>query len=91
MTNSDTLLERLAAAARRDVPDAGELPFGMATRVLANVAKEAATIVWERLGWRTLAVSLGVCVLCVWWDVSTLSHTEDDALMEQIANAPFQS
>jgi hypothetical protein len=89
MPNPDTILQRLASAARRDVSAPGELPFGMATRVLANVGREAALIVWERLGWRTLASALGICALCVWWDAATPAHSEDDVLVNQIATASF--
>ena len=89
MFNPDTILQRLATAARRDASSVGELPFGMVTRVLANVGKEAALIAWERLGWRTLASALGICALCVWWDIATPTHNEDDLLVNQIATAPF--
>ena len=91
MIDPDTLLQRLAAAARRaPVAVPGELPFGMAARVLANVAQESARIAMERLGWRSLAMAVVVCAGCVVWDLATPRPNEDDLLATQLTAAPFQ-
>jgi len=62
----------------------------MATRVLANVAQETASIAMERLGWRSLAMASVVCAGCVWWDLATPRPNEDDLLTTQLTAAPFQ-
>jgi hypothetical protein len=65
MNDPDKLLQRIAAATRREGdPSADALPFGLATRVLARLDGSLPENPWERLALGALPVGAAAALLC---------------------------
>lgn len=66
MNDPDKLLQRLAAATRREGdPSADELPLGLATRVLAKLREGRAPTLWETFALGALPVAAVITIACV--------------------------
>jgi hypothetical protein len=93
MHPSDPAITRLATAARRaELPAATVAPFGFSTRVLAQLAADSTAILWEHLGWRSLACAASIVAACLWWDFSATppAPAEDDLFISKLTAASFQ-
>jgi hypothetical protein len=91
MHPSDPAIACLVSAARQAAPSAEDHPpFGFTTRVLAQIAAESTSLLWERLGWRSLACASTIAAACLWWDVSATPPAEDDLFISELTAASFQ-
>jgi hypothetical protein len=90
MSDPDTALHRLTQAARQAHMPGDLTPFGFATRVLAQVATESVALLWERLGWRSLACATLIVAACLAWDLAAPGPAEDDLLISELSTSLFQ-
>lgn len=94
-TPEDPFLRLSQLARRAPLPPPGELPPGLATRVLAQIrAEENADSVslWERLSLRALPLATGAAAICL-----LLSYAKQDGpradtelLVQHLLTAQFQ-
>jgi hypothetical protein len=90
MHPADSPLSKLARAARRaELPLDDAPPLGFSTRVLAQLTADSAALLWERLGWRSLAWAGVVLVGCLWWDASSAAPAEDDVFISELTATAF--
>jgi len=79
MNDPDKLLQRLAAATRRESDQAAdELPFGLATRVLAKLREGRVPTLWETFALGALPVAAVITIACVMLG-SPEARPQDDA------------
>ena len=91
MHASDPAITRLAEAARRAaIQSDTAAPFGFNARVLAQIAADSSDLLWERLGWCSVACASAVVIACLWWDVSTAPPAEDDLFISELTADSFQ-
>ncbi|RFC41656.1 MAG: hypothetical protein DVB23_003366 [Verrucomicrobia bacterium] len=89
MQEADKILQRIAAAARRDESSApSELPFGLATRVIAKLREGRAPSLWESLALGALPVAVTITVACILWGAPPLERVDDP---ETIARVMLQT
>ena len=85
MNDPDKLLQRLAAAARREgAPTADELPFGLATRVLARLREGRAPTLWESLALGALPVAAVITIACVLLGSPSAQPPDDAETIAQV-------
>ncbi len=91
MHPADSPLSKLTRAARRaELPLDESPPLGFSTRVLAQLTADSAALLWERLGWRSLACACIVTLGCLWWDTTSAPPAEDDFFISELTATPFQ-
>ena len=90
MSDPESALHHLTQAARQAHLPGDPTPFGFTTRVLAQVAADTATLLWERLSLRSLACASVIAAGCLWWDLTSQSPTEDDRFISELSTSLFQ-
>jgi len=89
MHEADKILQRIAAASRRAVsPVADELPFGLATRVIARLRDGRAPSLWESFALGALPVAVTITIACVVWGNPSMDRADDP---ESIARVMLQN
>ena len=78
MHGPETILQRIAAAARATTPPVpDELPFGLATRVLAKLREGRAPSLWESLALGAVPVAVTITAACLFWGVLPAERLDD--------------
>jgi hypothetical protein len=89
MHEPETILQRIASAARRGAPPIpDELPFGLATRVLAKLREGRAPSLWESLALGALPLALTLTTVCLLWGAPPVERPDDP---EAIARVMLES
>ena len=89
MHETDQILQRIAAAARREKSAApAGLPFGLATRVIARLREGRAPSLWESLALGALPVAVTITLACVLWGSPPVQRADDP---ETIARVMLQT
>ena len=85
MNDPDKLLQRLAAATRREGdPAADELPLGLATRVLAKLREGCAPTLWETFALGALPVAAVITIACVLLGLPEARPPDDADVIAQV-------
>lgn len=80
MNDTDQRLEQLAVRARiAAAPLPEEMPFGLATRVMASVrATSDISALWARFSLTALPVATVATAVCLWWSAGAMSADAQD-------------
>lgn len=84
MNDPDLLLQRLAAAARRDVdPPLEAAPPGLAARVLVRIRAGRPSTPWETFSLGAIPVAAAITVVSVWLGSTSRDLTDDPRAIAQ--------
>jgi hypothetical protein len=84
MNDPDIILQRLAAAARRDVdPPLEVVSPGLATRVLVRIRTGRPAAPWETLSLGAIPIAAAITVVCVWLGSTSRDLADDPRAIAQ--------
>jgi hypothetical protein len=91
MNDIDQRLEQLAASARNAAaPSPGDVPFGLATRVIASVrATSDTSALWTRFSLAALPMATVATAACLWWSASAMNPDAQDLVQVFIQTPLF--